>query len=81
MSAVTELRTTKVVDGKVDWRVIAPFFWQWYHDHANDMIVKKKILVLRITIRVRDLYFLFVQLFGPEPESRAVISELSHVNE
>jgi len=81
MSAVSQLRVMHNVDGRIDWRIIAPFFWQWYHDHAGDMILKRKILVLRITIRVRDLYPLFVQLFGPEPENRAVLSELSYVNE
>jgi len=72
MSGLTILKSMHAVDNKIDFRILAPFFWQWYHDHANDKIVKRKILFLRLTILVRDLHPLFVQLFGPEPEQRAV---------
>lgn len=72
MSALTTLKSMHVVESQVDIRVLAPFFWQWYHDHANDMILKRKLIVFQVTIRVRDLYPLFVQLFGPEPEHRAI---------
>lgn len=64
MSALQEL---KVVDTRVDVRILGPFFWGWYRRHLDDMIVKRKVLIFSITIRVRDLYPLFVQLFGPEP--------------
>jgi hypothetical protein len=72
MSGLATLKSLHAVDNKIDWRILGPFFWQWYHDHADDMIIKRKILFLRVTIRVRDLYPLFVQLFGPEPAQRAV---------
>lgn len=71
MTALQDLKSMHAKEAKVDWRVIAPFFWQWYHDHADDMIIKRKIVIFSVTIRVRDLYPLFVQLFGPEPESTA----------
>ena len=71
MSAAQELRTLK--GEKIDWSIIAPFFWQWYHNHANDLILKRKVLILKITIRVRDLHPLFVQLFGPEPQNLSFI--------
>lgn len=71
MSALNDLRSMHQKQGQVDWRVIGPFFWMWYHDHANDTIIKRKILIISVNIRVRDLYSLFVQLFGPEPEHTA----------
>lgn len=64
MSALQELQG---ISTQIDVRILAPFFWKWYHRHANDMILKRKILIFSVTIRVRDLHPLFVQLFGPEP--------------
>ena len=71
MSALKELGASNGV--KVDVRILGPFFWDWYFRHANDMILKRKILIFSVTIRVRDLHVLFVQLFGPEPENTAVV--------
>ena len=64
MSALSDL---KGIGTQVDVRILAPFFWKWYHKHANDMILKRKIVIFSVTIRVRDLRVLFEQLFGPEP--------------
>jgi hypothetical protein len=64
MSALSDL---KGVSTQVDVRILGPYFWKWYHKHANDLIVKRKILIFSVTIRVRDLRVLFEQLFGPEP--------------
>ena len=41
-------------------------FWEWYHHHADDTIIRRKILVFSVTIRVHDLRPLFVMLFGEE---------------
>lgn len=69
MSALTELQG---VSTQVDVRILGPFFWRWYHRHSNDMILKRKVLIFSVTIRVRDLNVLFVQLFGPEPANLGV---------
>ena len=45
-------------------RAIARQFWGWYYTHQNDVIVSRKVLFWKATIYVRDLYPLFVHLFG-----------------
>lgn len=69
MSALSELQAR---GGQIDVRILGPFFWGWYHRHARDTIIRRKILVFRVTILVKDLYPLFVQLFGPEPETTVI---------
>lgn len=73
MSALDEMRG---VSTQIDVRVLGPFFWGWYLRHTDDVIVKRKILFFSVTIRVRDLHALFVQLFGPETINgeRAIVS-------
>lgn len=66
MSALSDFGARKGMNGQVDWKLLGPFFWGWFHDHSEDMILKRKIFFFSVTIRVRDLYPLFVQLFGPE---------------
>lgn len=41
-------------------------FWEWYHNHADTVLFKRKVLLFSVTIRVRDLRPLFVMLFGEE---------------
>lgn len=41
-------------------------FWEWYHRHADDMLLKRKVFLFSVTIRVHDLRPLFVMLFGEE---------------
>lgn len=38
--------------------------WRWFHAHKDDVIISK--LLGLITVRVKDLRFLFVLLFGEE---------------
>lgn len=45
---------------------IAAHFWKWFRAHEGDSVVHRRILFFTLTIRVRDLRFLFEQLFGPE---------------
>lgn len=66
MTALDELRG---VGTQMDVRVLGPFFWGWFLRHSDDVIIKRKILFFSVTIRVRDLHALFVQLFGPEPSN------------
>ena len=75
MTALNDLRSLHAQQGRIEWKLLNPFFWGWYHDHANDMIVKRKILVFSVTIRVRDLHPLFVQLFGPEPATPGIVPD------
>lgn len=44
-------------------RALAWAFWnQWYPEHENDVIAKVWIFK---TVRVRDVKFVFVLIFGP----------------
>lgn len=52
-------------------RSIAAVCWNWYHAHADDTVVKRKVLVFSVTIRVRDLEGVFFLLFGPDPNGPA----------
>ena len=45
---------------------LAAVFWEWYRNHADDTIIKRKVFIFSVTIRVRDLHPLFEALFGPE---------------
>ncbi len=51
--------------------VLAVFFWQWWIDHQRDTIIKKHILFFNVTFKVRDLFPIFVALFGNNPLPRA----------
>lgn len=74
MSALQELKSSKAgLQGKIDWVLLGPFFWKWFHEHENDLILKRKILIFSVTIKVKDLRVLFEQLFGPEPASTAFV--------
>lgn len=50
--------------------VFAVFFWQWWIDHQRDTIIKRKILFFSLTLKVRDLFPIFVALFGQNPLPR-----------
>lgn len=50
-------------------RKIASEFWEWYQEHKDEAIKSRQLLLWRVTIRVRDLKGIFVQLFGPEQHS------------
>jgi hypothetical protein len=76
MSALQDFqRSNGDLEYKVDWRLLGPFFWRWFHEHQKDMILKRKFLFLSVTILVRDLRPLFIQLFGPEPAQTALVME------
>jgi hypothetical protein len=45
---------------------LAAVFWEWFRSHADDVIVKRKVIFFTVTIHVRDLTPLFEALFGPE---------------
>jgi len=50
--------------------VIAVFFWQWWVDHQRDTIIKKKLVFFTVTFKVRDLFPIFLVLFGNNPVPR-----------
>jgi len=50
--------------------ILAVFFWQWYIDHQRDVLVKRKLVFFSVTLKVRDLFPLFVLLFGNNPLPR-----------
>lgn len=67
MNVLKQLQSTHAESGKLDIRIINIFFWEWYHNHRDTVLLKRKVFLFSVTIRVRDLYELFVQLFGDEP--------------
>jgi len=42
-------------------------FWRFYDEHAEDVILKKRILFIKVEVRVRHLKPLFEKLFGKHP--------------
>lgn len=51
--------------------VLGVFFWQWFVTHQKDALVRRKILIFSVTILVRDMFPLWVLLFGNNPIPRA----------
>jgi hypothetical protein len=45
-------------------KVLAGIFWQWYALNTNRKLTKIRIWFIRRTLYVRDLYDVFVLLFG-----------------
>lgn len=43
---------------------IARQFWAWYYLNQEHVIIKRRILWVGVTVRVRDLYPVFEMLFG-----------------
>jgi hypothetical protein len=43
---------------------IARQLWGWYEKHKDDVLVKRKLLWISVSIHVRDLRGLFVHLLG-----------------
>jgi hypothetical protein len=43
---------------------IARHAWLWFYSHANDVLIRRKIVFWQVAIYLRDLYPLFVTLFG-----------------
>lgn len=41
-------------------------FWQWFKQHQDDVVLKKNLLFFSLTVRVRDLRFVFNLVFGAE---------------
>lgn len=46
---------------------IAREFWNWYEEHREDKIISIGFLFIRKTLRVKDIRFVFVMLFGDPP--------------
>lgn len=44
------------------------FFWRWYEEHRDDVLVRRRVLFWTLVIRVRDLEFLFEMLFGSKTQ-------------
>lgn len=42
--------------------------WRWYEANADRVLYTQRVLFWTINLRLRDLRFLFVELFDPEPE-------------
>ncbi len=50
---------------------LARHFWRWYEQHREDVLLRRTVVIFKVTIRVRDLRDLFVMLFGAEPANVA----------
>lgn len=49
------------------WReFVANAFWAWFHDHRDDRVTTVRVWFFSKTLYVRDLYQIFILLFGPE---------------
>ena len=51
---------------------VGKFFWRWYAENQNDVIVTVGKWFVKFNVRVRDLRPLFVRLFGDEPTGASV---------
>lgn len=50
---------------------IAAFFWKWYEQNKQVILLRTGFWFIHFTIRVQDLHNLFEDLFGPEPAQSA----------
>lgn len=50
---------------------VARFAWAWYHASADRIVLTRRIFKMTVlAVRVRDLAWLFVLLFGSDPASQ-----------
>ncbi len=42
-------------------------FWTWYEAHADDVMLRKRLLVFPLAVRVRHLRGVFGMVFGAPP--------------
>jgi hypothetical protein len=42
-------------------------FWTWYEAHAEDVMLRKRLLVFPLTVRVRHLRSAYQLVFGAPP--------------
>lgn len=42
--------------------------WAWYYNNEDRVLVSKKFWFFTLALRVRDLTFVFEELFGEEPD-------------
>lgn len=48
-------------------KMVVKEMWEYFNANANQVIFRKKVLFYTFDIKISDIRFLFVQLFG-EPE-------------
>ena len=53
---------------------IARGFWEWYSENEDMVLVRRKVLIIPVVVRVRDLHDLFVTLFGLAPAAEGLRS-------
>lgn len=41
--------------------------WRWYEANADRVLYQRKVLFWTLSLRVRDLRWIFEELFDPEP--------------
>lgn len=67
MSAMEEMSVNGEFIPEGLWKVLAAICWAWADAHAHDVVLKKKILFVSITILVKDCEWLISSLIGPRP--------------
>ncbi len=71
MSALTDVAASNEIPDELKkfvMETVGGLFWNWYHVHANDRILSVGWWIIKKTVRVKDLYSVFVMLFGSEPQ-------------
>lgn len=48
---------------------IARQAWGWFYTHQEDVVFDRKVLFWTVKVRIRDLYPVFVRLFGDPDET------------
>ncbi len=46
---------------------IKAWFWKWFDQHQEDIILRKKILAFTVKVRVKDGRRFFEAIFGRHP--------------
>lgn len=41
--------------------------WIWFRNNRERVLLTKKIFWFTLSLKVKDLHFIFTELFGPEP--------------
>jgi hypothetical protein len=54
--------------------VVKTFAWEWFRENADRVLFSRRVLIFSITIRLRDVRPLWVEVFGSEEDATSVVA-------
>jgi hypothetical protein len=64
-TAIADFSHIQIGDPCVD--EIRRVLWKWFDENGEKVVLRKKIIFFSVTVRVRDLRFIFQMIAGPHP--------------